>query len=126
MKILNTKSWMILCAATLLLAGQAAWAQTATVPARVVEAVDDTQTVTLHGNVHPLARLEFDQGAVSDAQPMNRMLLLLQRSPEQELALQQFMEEQQTKDSPNFHNWLTPTQFGAQFGPADADIQTVT
>jgi len=31
-----------------------------------------------------------------------------------------------SKDSPNFHNWLTPEQFGKQFGPADADIQTVT
>jgi len=49
MKILKTNSWMILCAVALLLAGQAAWAQTANVPARVVEAVDDTRTVTLQG-----------------------------------------------------------------------------
>jgi subtilase family serine protease len=126
MKNLMTKSWMILCAVVLLLAGQAAQAQQVTVSARVVEAVDDTRTVQLKGNVHPLARAEFDQGAVSDATPMNRMLLVLQRSPEQEMALQQLMEEQQIKDSPNFHKWLTPQQFGAQFGPADVDIQTVT
>jgi len=88
MKILKTQSWMILCAVALLLAGQAAWAQQVTVPARVVEAVDETQTVQLKGNVHPLARPEFDQGAVSDATPMNRMMLVLQRSPEQEVALQ--------------------------------------
>src|SRR5258708_20612307 len=36
------------------------------------------------------------------------------------------MDEQLSKDSPNFHKWLTPDQFGKQFGPADADIQTVT
>jgi len=36
------------------------------------------------------------------------------------------MDEQLSKDSPNFHKWLTPEQFGKQFGPADADIQTVT
>ena len=36
------------------------------------------------------------------------------------------MDEQQSKDSPNFHQWLTPQQFGAQFGPADADVQAVT
>lgn len=120
-------SWVSLYAAVvLLLAGQAAWAQTANVPARVVNVVDETQTVTLKGNVHPLARAEFDQGAVSYATPMNRMMLLLQRSPEQESALQQLMGEQQTKDSPNFHKWLTPEQFGSQFGPADADIQAVT
>ena len=30
------------------------------------------------------------------------------------------------KSSPNYHMWLTPEQFGQQFGPADADIQAVT
>lgn len=126
MRIAKRISWVGLYTAVALLAGQMAWAQTANVPARVVDAVDETQTVTLKGNVHPLARAEFDQGAVSDAAPMNRMMLLLQRSSEQELALQQLMTEQQTKDSPNFHKWLTPEQFGAQFGPADADVQAVT
>ncbi len=28
--------------------------------------------------------------------------------------------------SPNYRRWLTPQQFGQQFGPADADVQTVT
>ena len=53
MKILKTKSWMILCAVTLLLAGQAARAQQVTVPARVVEAVDDARTVQLKGKCAP-------------------------------------------------------------------------
>jgi len=101
-------------------------AQTAAVPARITQAIDETQLVRLHGNVHPLARPEFDQGIVSDATPMNRMLLLLQRSPEQQAALSKFMDEQLSKDSPNFHKWLTPEQFGKLYGPADADIQTVT
>src|SRR5205823_3493397 len=100
--------------------------QSPAIPARITQAIDETELVRLKGNVHPSARPEFDQGAVEDSHPMSRMLLLLQRSPEQEAALQQFMAEQQVKDSPNFHKWLTPQQFGAQFGPADADIQTVT
>src|SRR5258708_33526251 len=53
------------------------------------------------------------------------MLLLLQRSAEQEAALRQLMEEQQSKNSPNYHAWLTPEQFGKKFGPADADMQAV-
>ena len=95
-------------------------------PARITQAIDEKNLVTLQGNVHPLARHEFDQGAVSDAMPMNRILLLLQRSPEQEQALEQLLEQQQSKSSPNYHAWLTPQQFGQQFGPADADIQTIT
>src|SRR5258706_162348 len=101
-------------------------AQAATIPARITQAIDETQLVRLHGNVHPLARLEFDQGIVSDATPMKRMMFVLQRSPDQQAALGKFMDEQLSKDSPNFHKWLTPDQFGKQFGPADADIQTVT
>src|SRR6266404_7624977 len=96
------------------------------VAARVTDQVDDTNRTVLRGNVHPKARAEFDGGAVADAQPVTRMMLLLQRSPEQEAALRQLMEEQQSKGSPNYHAWLTPDQFGAQFGPADADVQAVT
>ncbi len=101
-------------------------AQAVAVPARITQAIDDTQLAPLKGNIHSLARPEFDQGAVTDSAPMNRILLMLQRSPEQQTALAQLMLDQQDKSSPNFHKWLTPQQFGAQFGPADADVQTVT
>jgi hypothetical protein len=101
-------------------------AQTRPTPVRITEAVDETNLVQLRGNVHPLARPEFDQGVVADSQPMNRMLLLLQRSTEQQAALSNLMEEQLTKSSANYHKWLTPEEFGKQFGPADADIQAVT
>jgi Pro-kumamolisin, activation domain/Bacterial Ig-like domain (group 3) len=96
------------------------------VPARVTDTVDDTNRTVLRGNVHPKARAEFDNGAVADATPVTRILLLLQRSAEQEAALRQLMEEQQSKSSPNYHAWLTPEDFGKKFGPADADVQTVT
>src|SRR5258708_33042318 len=60
----------------------AAAAQAAAVPPRITQAIDETQLQPLKGNVHPLTRPESDQGAVSDATPMNRMLLRLKRSPE--------------------------------------------
>jgi hypothetical protein len=109
-----------------LLATPTVQAQTHPVPSRVTAEVDDTNTVQLKGNVHPMARPEFDQGAVADSQPMTRMLLTLQRSAAQETALQQLMDAQQTKGSASYHAWLTPTQFGQQFGPSDADVQAVT
>src|SRR5579859_2335127 len=101
-------------------------AQATPVPARITQAIDETQLVPLKGNVHPLALPQFDQGAVPDATPMKRMMLVLQRSPDQETALRQLMDEQLRKDSPSFHHWLTPQQFGQQFGPADADVQAIT
>src|SRR5437867_3405898 len=95
-----------------------AWATTAQIPpvaARIIQAIDEKNPVSLPGNVHPFARYEFDQGAVRDAQPLRRMLLLLQRSPQQEAALQKLLDDQQDKFSPNYHAWLTPEQFGEQF-----------
>jgi len=102
------------------------WAQSGPGPARVTEAVDATKLLALRGNTHPLARPEFDRGPASDEMPMERILLVLKRSPEQEDALRHLLDEQQTKSSPNFHHWLTPEEFGQRFGPADADIQAVT
>jgi hypothetical protein len=107
-------------------AAQSAAEQTKRVPARVTETVDDTNRVALRGNVHPHARAEFDRGAVADAQPVTRIMLLFQRSAEQEAALRQLMEEQQAKGTANYHAWLTPDDFGKKFGPADADVQAVT
>ncbi len=102
------------------------FSQAPSVPARITQAIDTTQLVRLKGNVHPLARPEFDQGLVSDAAPMKRMMLVLQRSPGQETSLRQLMDEQLSKDSPNYHKWLSPQEFGQQFGPTDTDIQIIT
>jgi subtilase family serine protease len=101
-------------------------AQSTSFPARVTQVVNSQNNVPLRGNTHPLARAEYDRGALPDSQPLSRMLLLLQRSPEQDSALRQYLEDQQNKLSPNYHRWLTPEQFGTQYGPADADIQAVT
>ena len=93
---------------------------------RIHQAVDDMRLATLRGNVHPSARAEFDRGPAPADLPMERMLLVLSRSPEQDAALTSLLDEQQDQSSPNFHRWLTPEQFGEQFGASDADIQVIT
>ncbi len=92
----------------------------------ITKPVDESQLTVLKGNTHPLARAEFDQGAAPADLPMNRMLLVLRRSDEQESALRTLIDDQQDKASPNYHKWLTPDEFGKQFGPSDQDIQQVT
>ncbi len=116
----------ILSVLILFCGAQAARAQKPEVRSRIVAEVDDARTVPTKGNIHPLARAEFDRGTVADSQPMTRMLLLLDRSPEQNAALQNLLEAQQTKGSSSYHAWLTPEQFGGQFGPSDTDLQKVT
>jgi hypothetical protein len=88
--------------------------------------IDETQLTTLKGNTHPLAKPIYDVGTAPGTLPMNRMLLVLKRSPEQEAALRKLLDDQQDKASPNYHKWLTPEQFGKQFGPSDDDMQKIT
>jgi subtilase family serine protease len=92
----------------------------------VAPAIDESQRVVLHGTVHPLAQPQNDQGRVPDSFPAERMVLMLQRSPEREQALQKFLRDVHTQGSPRFHHWVTPAEFGVQFGANDADITTIS
>lgn len=104
---------------------RASHAQTGNQLPLITQAVDETKLTSLPGNTHPLARAEFDHGAAPANLAMQRMLLVLGRSSAQEAALENLLEEQQDKSSPNFHKWLTPDGFGQQFGASDQDIQTI-
>jgi subtilase family serine protease len=103
-----------------------ALAQTTPTAARITQPVDESQLTVLRGNTYYLAQPQYDRGPAPASLAMNRMLLVLQRGPQQEAALQQLLAQQQDATSPNYHQWLTPQQFGQQFGPADQDIQTIT
>jgi len=46
---------------------------------RITGPIDERVRVTLKGNVHPLAQLRYDQGAVLDSFPVQRMFLVLRR-----------------------------------------------
>lgn len=92
----------------------------------ISQPVDESQLTTLKGNTHPLARPQFDLGTAPTSLPMERMLLVLKRSPAQETALRKLLDDQQDKNSQSYHKWLTPEEFGKQFGPSDGDMQTIT
>lgn len=130
LRYLSQPRLLLICAGLLLFPGAARpQAPSNPIPApqaRIVDRLNENVLVTLRGNTHPSIRRASDLGPVSDSQPLTRMLLLLQRAPDRETALLRYLDEQQTLSSPNFHQWLTPAQFGLQFGPADADIQAVT
>jgi len=98
----------------------------APVPSRIVDRVDDSQVVRIAGGTHPLARAEFDRGTVNPQLPMDRMTLILKRSPEQEAALEKFMARQLDPKSADYHHWLKPAEFGALYGPSDSDIGNIT
>jgi subtilase family serine protease len=97
-----------------------------TTPALVASAVDNSVRVTLRGNVHPLARSKYDRGIVPDDLKLDRLVLVLKRSAIQQAVLDRLIEDQQNKASASYRRWLTPEQIGAQFGPAQSDVDAVT
>jgi hypothetical protein len=132
MRALFASSTLLLCLVLMVSFGVSAGAQSQYAPQistaprpLITQALDESHLTRLKGNTHPLARREFDLGTADDSLPLKRMLLVLKRSDEQQTALRKLLDDQQDKHSPNYHKWLTPEKFGQQFGPTDADMQTI-
>ena len=92
---------------------------------RITQAVDASQMTALQGNVHGLARPQFDRGPVSSAMKMN-VMIAFRPSASQQAAMDELMAEQQDPTSPNYHKWLTHAQFGARFGMSASDLAKVS
>jgi subtilase family serine protease len=93
---------------------------------RIVRPVDNASVVRLQGSLNPRIARATDLGAVSPAMQLNRMMLVLPPSSEQQAALDQLLVEQQDPGSPNYHKWLTPEEFADRFGVAQSDIATLS
>jgi hypothetical protein len=93
--------------------------------ALIVNPIDETKLITLVGNTRPEANAANDRGRVDDEFRMEHMLLQLKRAPEQQEAFEKYLNELSDKSSPNYHHWLTSTEIGERYGPAQADIETV-
>ncbi len=95
-------------------------------PTLITQQVDNTKLTVLKGNTINLANASHDLGEAPAALALDRMILVLKRSPEQEAAFQAFLADRADKNSPNYHHWLTPQQFGEQFGVNDQDLAAIT
>src|ERR1022692_2772323 len=92
---------------------------------RVARFIDDDQRVPLSGNRHPLAIAQHDAGKVAPDYRMEHMLLTLLPDAAQQDALDQLLDAQHNPESPYFHQWLTPEQYGERFGVSEADAAQV-
>ena len=87
------------------------------------QGADQGHLVTLHGTMYPLARPEYDQGAVADEFPLRRLLLMMARPADREQDLQQFLRNVHTPGSTVYHRWVSPEEFGERFGAAGEEQQ---
>jgi subtilase family serine protease len=84
--------------------------------------IAEATRVTLANSRISAARDGQDRGAVSPEMPIPGITLVFKRSAAQEAALQELLTAQLNPFSPLYHKWLTPEDFAARFGPAEADI----
>lgn len=93
---------------------------------RIVRPIDNAGAVRLGGTLAPRARVELDRGPVAADKPMQHMTVVFSRTAAQQAALDQLLADQQDRNSPNYHKWLTPEEFGDRFGLAQPDVDLVS
>ncbi len=98
------------------------------IPLKVAAALplEDPQYLERPGNVPPALASARQLGPADARAPMDRMILALKLAPGAEARLERRLADLQDSGSPSFHQWLTPEQFGAEFGPAPEAIGRVT
>ena len=94
-------------------------------PALIGRGIDENRRHSLTGNTRPEATPQNDQGAVAGDFPMEHMILQLARSGADEQAVKQYIDSLHDPASPNYHRWMTASEFGAAWGAAVADRAVV-
>ncbi len=97
----------------------------AIVPNRI-GAIAETGRTPLTHTIPRAARRSADLGPARLDRVLPSVTLHFGVSPAQQAALNQLMIDQQDPGSPRFHQWLTPAQYGAQFGLSSSDLATVS
>jgi hypothetical protein len=92
---------------------------------RVTKKVDNSKRTTLYGHTPRILQSAINIGRVDPTTLAEHLILVLKPSPEQEREARLVIDEQQDKRTLNFHQWMTPDEFGDHFGVHDSDIEKV-
>ena len=94
--------------------------------ARITGLPNRSHVFEVKGSVNPRARAAADHGRLAGSEAIQGMQLILTSTEEQRQALDELIQQQQNPQSPNFHQWVTPDEFGAHFGADPADIEAAS
>jgi uncharacterized protein (TIGR03437 family) len=108
------------------LAGGGLYGQQASRQSRLRSSISGHSVVSLAAHVNVRARPEFDRGAVDASMPLPGLQLNFKPSPAQQAALAGLLKDQQNPNSPHYHQWLTPEEFGNRFGLSQGDYDQVS
>jgi len=77
---------------------------------------------TLSGNHLDAAT---DLASEGDAAAHRSLQMEIYLAPHNQEQLDQLLQDQQDSTSPQYHKWLTPTEYDQQFGPTEADVAEI-
>jgi hypothetical protein len=97
----------------------------ATPKARVTARVDSSKRTTLYGHVPAAVRHGLDMGRVDPDTKVEHLIMVLKSDEDQKREVRRIIDEQQDKRTANYHQWVTPEEFGAHFGVHDSDIENI-
>ncbi len=98
----------------------------AAVQSRITTAVSDTSRTRIANTIPARAKRATDLGEAPGSRRLESVTLHFNLTAAQQAELNQLLQDQQNPNSPNYHQWLTPAQFGARFGLSGADLSKVT
>ena len=98
----------------------------AAVQNRITSAVTGNSRVPLEHAVPVRALHSSDLGPAAANRPLTNLSLRFGMTPAQQADLTQLLSDQLNPDSPSYHQWLTPEQFGARFGLSTSDLTKVS
>ncbi len=116
-------SWKLAILTALFIFSMSSLAQTGDL---VNAPVDPAVRVVLRGQHAPWALPQNIRGPVPGETMLEHLTLVLNRSPQQQKAFEQFLQQLQEPSSPNYHRFLTPVQVGKRFGAAQHDIDAIS
>ena len=128
LEIFRSLSWIAFASATLMLIAPAtlvAQANESVATSRIIQPIDENVRVTFKGNVRQSLATVPDLGPVEEGKLLH-LYLLLQRTTAQQADLDNLIQRQQQVTAPEYHQWLTPQEFGARFGASPEDIAKIT
>jgi len=92
---------------------------------RIPSSIRNEERAVVTGSTSPLVKVSIDHGRLPAGQRLGRMLLMLAPTADQQQQAADLIASLHDSSSPSFHKWLTPAQYGEQFGVAAEDASTV-
>jgi hypothetical protein len=92
---------------------------------RLARPIDGRAKMVLRGSHNPRIDSLTSEGPVDDAMRIRGITLRFQPTGAQSAELERLLDEQQDPNSPLYHAWFTPEEYGRRFGLTTNDVTRV-